>query len=59
MLESGVGTGAGAAAKSAANHATAVTVYGTAGIGLVAAILAMAVVLWHGCRDHQKSGRWD
>lgn len=44
MLESGVGTGAGAAAKSAASHATAVTVYGTAGIGLVAAILAMAVV---------------
>lgn len=43
MIESGV-SGAGAAAKSAAGHATAVTVYGTAGIGLVAAVLAMAVV---------------
>lgn len=41
MIESGVGAGA---AKSAASHATAVTVYGTAGIGLVAAVLAMAVV---------------
>lgn len=42
MIETGVGTGA--AAKSAAGHATAVTIYGTAGIGLVAAVLAMAVV---------------
>lgn len=42
MIESGVGTGA--AAKTAASHATAVTIYGTAGIGLVAAVLAMAVV---------------
>lgn len=44
MIEHGVGTGAGAAAKGAVSHATAVTIYGTAGIGLVAAVLAMAVV---------------
>lgn len=42
MIETGVG--AGAAAKSAAGHATAVTVYGTTAFGLVAALLAVAVV---------------
>lgn len=44
MLESGVGTGAGAAAKGAAGHATAMTIYGTAGIGALAAIFAFCVV---------------
>ncbi len=44
MIEHGVGTGAAAAAKSAAGHATAVTIYGTVGIGLVVVILAMVVV---------------